>query len=650
MYRVSYREDGLLTITDKPYLDYGLRYIPVTTMLLFGLAIGVLDFEIKTFEPFHTLRRGPVPATLSINENYFGRVGFHALWTALRKRRWCTAATSVGMVLSPFLTIFASGLYYTDTAFDTQTLSLRQSEYFKLTSFTELHEISVQSDGVMTANLVLNDHMDLPDWTYATFAIPTLHHIVDPLPVRSDSFVRVTMPVVRPVANCTIVTPEAIWMEVSGGGAIHMLEMEVSTMSTCGDQQKWYDIHRNEVRLPLHDGFFGQWVDRSGLDYHCPEYMAIVGELDDAVNMTNLTQVNVLHCTPYLERVDATVSLTYPDLRTLRTTGDINITSFDTATAVIPVLNESVKQTLASVEILHLGDKILTPYATEDEMAPLGNVDGFFGTLIRNGASLSDFVSDSAALQRAVEDLYVRIVTQVVSVHRDTTPPSNATTQSVDLGRLWNATLYEPNRLRLHQSALSTHVLAALLSVMSICIATTFLMQTKEVLPKNPRSIAAVASLLAGSKLLERWPECRDEGFSMGYWRDESVGADQAEADGISYEGAEDETAEERAGSERAGSERAGSERADSETDGQETNVSELAESDHFDGDRAGDETAGTEQDSSEGMGNELSVDEAGNLNVDVTEEDDRGEEAAMMEAGKANLRFGIDIGTPDEI
>lgn len=79
MYRVSYREDGLLTITDKPYLDYRLRYTPVTTMLLFGLAIGVLDFEIKTFEPFHTLRKGPVPATLSMDENYFGRVGFHAL-------------------------------------------------------------------------------------------------------------------------------------------------------------------------------------------------------------------------------------------------------------------------------------------------------------------------------------------------------------------------------------------------------------------------------------------------------------------------------------------------------------------------------------------------------------------------------------------
>lgn len=492
----------------------------------------------------------------------------------------------------------------------------------------------------MAANLVLNDHMDLPDWTYATFAISTLQHSVDPLPVRSESFIRVTIPAVRPVANCTIVTPEAIWASRDSDGSIYWLEMEVSSFPTCGDQHKWYDIHRQEVQMTFHGGFFGRWIDRNGMDYHCPQYMAVVGKLDSTANTTNLTQVNVLHCTPYLERVDATVSLTYPELHTLRTTDDYNMTSIDTA-AIIPVLNESIKQTLSPVEILSLGDNILTSYATEDEIASLGNVDGFFGTLVRNGASLSDFVSDSAALKRAVEDLYARIMTQVVSVHRDTSSPSNATMESADLGRLWNATLYEPNRLRLHQSALSTHALAALLSVMSICIATTFLMQTKEVLPKNPRSIAAVASLLAGSKMLERWPECRDEGFSMGYWRDESVGADQAEANDDGDEGAENGTTEERAVFERV----------DSETDGQDTDVSELAESDFTDGDGAGDETAETGENSSEGIENELTMDEAGNLNVEVTEEDNRGEEAAaMMEAGKANLRFGIDIGTPDEI
>ncbi|KKY21651.1 hypothetical protein UCDDS831_g04176 [Diplodia seriata] len=149
------------------------------------------------------------------------------------------------------------------------------------------------------------------------------------------------------------------------------------------------------------------------------------------------------------------------------------------------------------LEIRGLGTSILAPYVAPAELAALGNVDGFFGTLVLHGASsLSDLVADPTPLQSAVQHLYARIATQIVSANRNanaSTASVYADTESEDLGRPCNATLYQPNRLRVRQSALSTHALAALLSATTLCVAATFAMRVKEVLPKNPRSIAAVA-------------------------------------------------------------------------------------------------------------------------------------------------------------
>lgn len=68
------------------------------------------------------------------------------------------------------------------------------------------------------------------------------------------------------------------------------------------------------------------------------------------------------------------------------------------------------------------------------------------------------------------------------------------------------ATITNPGRFRLIQDASSTRALEAVLGTMLVLamVATTFL-NTDHVLPKSPCSIAAVASLLADSNILERY-------------------------------------------------------------------------------------------------------------------------------------------------
>ena len=68
-----------------------------------------------------------------------------------------------------------------------------------------------------------------------------------------------------------------------------------------------------------------------------------------------------------------------------------------------------------------------------------------------------------------------------------------------------DAMLVNPNRYRLAQDETSKIVLQVLLAIMFVCgIAAYLLADTKRMLPHSPTSIAGVASLLAGSELVDR--------------------------------------------------------------------------------------------------------------------------------------------------
>lgn len=112
--------------------------------------------------------------------------------------------------------------------------------------------------------------------------------------------------------------------------------------------------------------------------------------------------------------------------------------------------------------------------------------------------------------------------TNVTSQYTVSDPPAN--TQS--------GTLYQ-NRLYLVQSPISTRILEGVLAAMVVCgVISVTLMEKRQVLPKNPSSIAAVASLLAESEMLKTIPkgsEWADDKelkkkavfagtFSMGWW------------------------------------------------------------------------------------------------------------------------------------
>ena len=82
--------------------------------------------------------------------------------------------------------------------------------------------------------------------------------------------------------------------------------------------------------------------------------------------------------------------------------------------------------------------------------------------------------------------------------------------QGQEQGQIITGTVATPNsgKLRLRQSVISTRILQGLLGAMVVCVGMAYLLQRHmgRVLPKGPCSVAAGASLLAGSDLLGQTP------------------------------------------------------------------------------------------------------------------------------------------------
>jgi hypothetical protein len=166
-----------------------------------------------------------------------------------------------------------------------------------------------------------------------------------------------------------------------------------------------------------------------------------------------------------------------------------------------------------------------------DTLLPNGDL---WGAALNNTPEASfDTRGGSAQLATQIDNLYNNFHTQYYNtVIRD----QNFTADT----EFANATLHDENYQRIFQSAISTRILEALLLSMWLCACIIYyLFDTKTLLPKNPCSIAAQASLLAESKFLDMIPEgaetatleelmqmtpFKDHLFSMGWWDDGNGG------------------------------------------------------------------------------------------------------------------------------
>lgn len=505
----SRANDGLGDVAQNSSIRYSWLYVPVLVFVLLGTLFNIMDFEIEFSESYHALAKGYCNASSSMLWYPLRHISLHATWNGLRHSRFALTAASASAILAPFLTIVVSGLFIAQPTVKMTPVQATALNWFNTTTTTE-----------STTNipaLVIEGNMSYPQWTYDELAIPEIR-VNRPNEQTSlqNASISVSMPAVRASVNCHVVPQDRLLSaKVQAGN----LQFNISTPDGCGNSGFTYDPNPNPFltgsgQVPVNaSGYFGQAMELPVMKSTCPTVGLFYGHVTADNQMDNFT---AYLCTQGLERVDTNVTFNLPDM--IITTAPIvepgsavNFSSYRASYPTLQTLN------LSAVDVL----------------------DTTFVAMVygRNGVPLVELLNQTTLVE-SYTHFYRQYMAQVVSesLRADFDSLSNNATETV--ANPLQATYTNPRNMRVVQSPLSTQLLVGVLAALLICVATIFVtIDMRHVLPKPMGSVAAVASLLAGSRIVDEtsgliprgaefWSD-RDweksgiwqgEMFRMGWW------------------------------------------------------------------------------------------------------------------------------------
>ena len=491
-YQRSRHQNGLANVPGETYIKYTWVYIPAFIMLGTATIFDAVHFSAQVFHPYSLLKRGGVSVQESMTENYISKVTIHSFCSAFLNRHYVIFATSFAMLLAPMLTVTVSGLYSAeDVKYE------RQGTVRSLDSFNSTIDPTSGVRGFGTAplvgSLVIGGGLPYPAWTYDELLFPTLdiNSITDlegnlrtpsvqsvsktTNTTGASSIFVATVPALRASLKCQPLPPANYSLAVSKT----MIAIDLDIGTNCGYSGFSNGTMDNVTAIISNikpDAHFGVVVntDVGGGGVNCPDFVSVYGKYLDKDS-----KISAFTCNTAVERVIVNVTFLLPEFR-------INSTTVDETSATIFAKNLTSQ--------LALGNLLFAKNETNDVFDP------FYSTLIYSLKTLTpnDLVkTEFSTIVNASQHLYRLLMAQVLNTK------SRVAIPEPEPNNIMRGILIDPTVLRLKQSPISTRILEIILAVMFLCALAVFIvMDTKEVLPKNPCSIAASASLLAGSEMM----------------------------------------------------------------------------------------------------------------------------------------------------
>lgn len=535
VYHISQSSHGITLVEGKSeYYHYVWTYIPALVMFAVRCLFQSIEFGARIFQPYVELRKGDASSETTVFENQLRKIAAFGVVDALRKRQWALAAATLTLLLAAITPIVVAGLYTVGHPMRTSSTNLIQLTRWDLgestpwatyTQFWATGDYKTQTVPAM----IIYMNLTYPQWTYKDLAFPQLLLNGTQNATQSGSsnatsqhgFVTARIPAVRPRLSC----------------------VEDKNLTCKGDAESGYDCSTNscfsqdDAEGRLDEGFMVAYGGGGahGVDLppsNCPTYYILYGG--------NTARHHLIACNASIETVDVDVRFEVP--------------SFSLDPEFEPkVVNESVKEPFrTSGAIWPELDKFDNYLAKAPPVtgSSTNSLDQSFASFMmeamingKGGVPLEE-LWDPATFMSRFSDIWVMCVTQIINTgarqsFEGAPNPTDAVWPNTTHAPVYQA-LYHDGRSYLIQSAISTRILDGILAGMILCalIAMVF-MKTKRTLPKNPNSIAAVASMLQGSKMVEtkyvqkrsEWcsdKELRRRGvfttqrFSMGWWNMES--------------------------------------------------------------------------------------------------------------------------------
>lgn len=510
LYQKSQKSNGLADVnTNTRYLSYTWTYIPPLVMLGVRTLYECVYFSARVFQPYHELKRGHAQAHRSILDNQHRKLAFVGVWDALVKRQWAVMAAGIAVLIGPSLPIAVSGLYTTPEVLATSNIALTEMNILNM-SHGDFYQLPAKSEDVKLGDMILQYNLSYPQWTYKDLSLPKLAvnsnnvsaETAAELKANGQS-IEARVPGLRLDMGCEEVPPEAfVAAIVPHSDGIEIRANVTALLEDC-DFEPGGLFFRPDV--PSANKYFSGF-DTPRAEYpetlpsSCPGFVVMYGKTGARPNA--LEAITVLRCRPKLEQVDVSIRLSLPSY------------TFDLSSppSVVP----------GSATTLYDGymqlDELVAPDGHDVEYAILDIYPGnsstedlslVFRSIIHGTAAIpASALLDAETLKDQLQRVWSYVTAQMINRfgRQDYDDPS--ANPDLDLAKeekrpTHPATLITPSRTRLVQNMISTRILQGILAAMTVCGAVSiFLMDTREVLPKNPLSIAAAASLLADSRVL----------------------------------------------------------------------------------------------------------------------------------------------------
>ncbi|EXJ62269.1 hypothetical protein A1O7_02702 [Cladophialophora yegresii CBS 114405] len=503
----SQKHNGLGAVDEGSATRYSWLYVPVLVFLLLATLFNIMDFEVEFTESFHALAKADCDARSSMLWYPLRHMSVHATYSGLKHSRFALTAASASAILAPLLTVVVSGLYTTKPTIQGIRVGVNALDWFNTTT--------LEDGSTNIPSLVIEGNMSYPQWTFSELAIPRLTLVGDnanQLLVQGGSL-SVNTPAVRGGVECNVVPQDRILNNTMMAGYI---SSNISTPDGCGNYafgdgpSLWLGT---SVPVPVNSsGYFGSSLVLGFLDT-CPTLALYYGHVAN----NEIGNFTALLCTHYLERVQANVTFDLPgySISTEPTLYENSVAKFSSFYVGFPTL------------------QVLNVTSANDEL------DDTFNAMVygRDGIPTNELLNDTTLIE-SYTHLYRQYIAQVVNIYlrADFSTLSNNAIETV-VNPL-EAFYTNPQHYRLKQSPLSTHLLVGVVGALLLCALVVFVtIDMRNVLPKPIGSIAAVASLLAGSRIVnprsglvppgseywsdEEWEKSgvwQSEMFRMGWW------------------------------------------------------------------------------------------------------------------------------------
>lgn len=522
VYSVSQKHDGIAEVDTEGYVRFSWVYIPAVVMLTAQTLVGMIAFSSVLVFPYFLLRTRSSSTRNDILRDYVSQTAIESVWRSVANRHLPVLCMALAMLLTPLLTIAVSGLYTpqaTSTEIDV-TLSLENqlNASFSPNDFPDWSAFAPASANI---GLLLTQNFTYPLWTYDELGFPEAKlEIPDTFRANSSTLsgsnITATLPGIRANLNCSI-APDA--PRNLSDVLLSTSNVTFTPYEDAGCDPAW------PMPGPNPFGFFSAGYGRAG---------ATVGNRFCGAFGLSESEWRAFTCDSLINQLDVAITLDAATLAIFAATPDESSSRlFSTRT-----LNPDNLGNFPSSMIPSLFG------SANFEGATAGYYDPAFQAVIYEAGTTADpdafpmarymDAAGFAAIAAHLQHVHRTVVAQSARAIRVPLGPSSSSSSSP---HTVNATLRDPHVYRLRQSAVSTRILDALLAAVALCVALSLgLVDARRVLPKNPASIAAGASLVAGGpEMLGRdvvpegaqwWGDAELEKrvvwgglfFSLGWW------------------------------------------------------------------------------------------------------------------------------------